>query len=47
VYADWQRLDQLETERGVAASRPRIKFCSVEDMLSALAEAPSAEGSPS
>jgi len=28
-------------------TRPRIKFCSVEDMLSALAKAPSAEGSPS
>ena len=47
MYADWQRLDQIEIERGTARSRPRIKFCSVEDMLSALAEASSAEGSPS
>jgi ferredoxin--NADP+ reductase len=47
LYADWRRLDQIETERGTAVSRPRIKFVSVEDMLSALAEAPSAEGSAS
>ncbi len=35
-YADWQRLDQLETERGAPHSRPRVKFASIEEMLSAL-----------
>ena len=39
TYPDWQRLDRLETERGAAASRPRVKFTSVDEMLSALAEA--------
>jgi ferredoxin--NADP+ reductase len=32
----WQRLDALETDRGRAAGRPRIKFTRVEDMLAAL-----------
>jgi ferredoxin--NADP+ reductase len=35
-YADWQRLDALEVERAKGTERPRIKFCSVEEMLSAL-----------
>ncbi len=39
TYADWQLLDQIEQERGALVGRPRIKFCRVEDMLAALAEA--------
>jgi ferredoxin/flavodoxin---NADP+ reductase len=38
-YADWQRLDQIETERGAPHQRPRIKFASIEEMLSALSRA--------
>jgi hypothetical protein len=38
TYEDWLALDQLEQERGTALNRPRVKFCSVEDMLTALAE---------
>ena len=34
TYADWKRLDGLEKERGSQASRPRVKFTSVEEMLS-------------
>jgi ferredoxin--NADP+ reductase len=36
TYADWKRLDQLEVERGHACGRPRVKYCSVEEMLAAL-----------
>lgn len=35
-YADWQRLDALEIERGRALGRPRLKFTRVEDMLAVL-----------
>ena len=35
-WADWQRLDALETERGRASGRPRVKFTRVEEMLAAL-----------
>ncbi len=35
-FDDWLRLDGLEIERGKSAGRPRVKFCSVEDMLAAL-----------
>jgi ferredoxin--NADP+ reductase len=35
-WQDWQRLDQLERERGAACGRPRVKFCRVEEMLAAL-----------
>jgi ferredoxin--NADP+ reductase len=35
-FDDWRKLDELETERGKAEGRPRVKFCSVEDMLAAL-----------
>lgn len=37
-FADWQRLDQIETARGAEQGRPRVKFTSVQDMLDALAE---------
>lgn len=36
TFADWRRLDQLETERGKSSGRPRIKYTSVEEMLRAL-----------
>ena len=35
-YADWQRLDELETCSGEECGRPRVKFTSVEQMLDAL-----------
>jgi ferredoxin/flavodoxin---NADP+ reductase len=35
-YADWRRLDEIETSRGQAANRPRVKFTTVEEMLGAL-----------
>jgi ferredoxin--NADP+ reductase len=38
TYAEWLIIDQLEQERGAALGRPRLKFCSVEDMLKALDE---------
>lgn len=36
TWADWRRLDQLEQDRGAAAGRPRLKFTSIPDMLTAL-----------
>ena len=36
TYADWQRIDQLETERGETQGRPRVKFTSTEEILAAL-----------
>jgi ferredoxin--NADP+ reductase len=36
TYADWQRIDELETARGEAQGRPRVKFTSTEEILSAL-----------
>jgi ferredoxin--NADP+ reductase len=35
-FDDWRTLDRLETERGKSTGRPRVKFCSVEEMLAAL-----------
>jgi ferredoxin/flavodoxin---NADP+ reductase len=35
-YADWQKLDAIETARGRAQDRPRVKLTSIEEMLSAL-----------
>jgi ferredoxin--NADP+ reductase len=35
-YADWQRLNAIEVERGRALGRPRLKFTRVDDMLRAL-----------
>lgn len=35
-FADWQKLDELETQKGEAQGRPRVKFTSVEEMLAAL-----------
>jgi ferredoxin--NADP+ reductase len=36
TYGDWLKLDQIETARGHASRRPRVKFTSVEDMLKAI-----------
>ncbi len=35
-YHDWLRLNEIETEKGKSASRPRVKFTEVSEMLSAL-----------
>ena len=35
-YADWQRIDEQEVEKGQAQGRPRVKFICAEDMLAAL-----------
>jgi ferredoxin--NADP+ reductase len=35
-YDDWKRLDTIETERGAALGRPRLKFTSREEMIGAL-----------
>jgi ferredoxin/flavodoxin---NADP+ reductase len=35
-FADWQRLNAIEVQRGKARGRPRVKFTRVDDMLSAL-----------
>jgi ferredoxin--NADP+ reductase len=35
-YADWQRLNAIEIERGRALGRPRLKFTRIDEMLSAL-----------
>ena len=36
TYADWRRLDALEVSNGQASGRPRLKFTSVDEMLTAL-----------
>jgi ferredoxin--NADP+ reductase len=41
-FADWQKLDKLERERGAKAGKIREKFTSVEEMLAALSETASA-----
>jgi len=38
TYADWLLLDEIERARGLELGRPRLKFCSVEDMLAAIKE---------
>jgi ferredoxin--NADP+ reductase len=35
-YQEWLKLDELETSRGRACGRPRVKFTRIADMLSAL-----------
>lgn len=39
TYEDWLRLDEVETTRGKAEGRPRVKFTSVEEILAALERA--------
>jgi len=36
VFDDWARIDALETERGKAAGRPRVKCTTVEEFLAAV-----------
>lgn len=36
TFADWQKLDRLETERGAETGRPRQKFTDIDAMLQAL-----------
>lgn len=36
TYADWLLLDEIECQRGAELGRPRLKFCSVDDMLAAI-----------
>jgi len=38
TFEDWCRLDELETERGAAAGRPRVKYCGIDEMLAVLGE---------
>lgn len=39
TYADWQKLNEIETARGAELGRPRLKFTCVEDMLAAVGKA--------
>ncbi|MGB0388136.1 MAG: FAD-dependent oxidoreductase [Ardenticatenaceae bacterium] len=41
-FEDWLILEQIETERGRAEGRPRVKFTNVQDMLEAIAKAKTA-----
>ncbi len=36
TYADWQRINELETARGEPQGRPRVKFTSIDEILAAL-----------
>jgi len=36
TYADWQKLDEMESSRGETQGRPRVKFTSVQEMEAAL-----------
>lgn len=36
TYADWEKLDALEIERGQAQGRPRVKFTDIEEMIAAV-----------
>lgn len=36
TYKDWLKLDEIEQKRGEEQGRPRVKFTSVEEMLTAL-----------
>ncbi len=36
TFADWRQLDKIESERGKAQGRPRVKMTSGEEMLEAL-----------
>lgn len=39
-FEDWKRLDGLETERGAALGRPRVKFTTLREMVEALGRVP-------
>ncbi len=34
-YEGWQTIDEAEQERGRPHGRPRIKFCSIDEMVEA------------
>lgn len=36
TYADWERINQLEMDRGEPQGRPRVKFTSTKEILAAL-----------
>ncbi len=36
TWADWQRIDHIETKRGKAVGKPRIKFTQTDEILRAL-----------
>jgi ferredoxin--NADP+ reductase len=36
TFGDWKELDRQEVDRGKPHGRPRVKFCTVEEMLGAL-----------
>jgi ferredoxin--NADP+ reductase len=38
VYAGWEAIDALERDRGAPHGRPRIKFCTWEELLAAAGE---------
>lgn len=46
-YAEWQRLDAAEVERGKPHGRPRVKFLRLEEMLLELGMDPRVEHEPS
>jgi ferredoxin--NADP+ reductase len=35
-FADWEKLDAIEIARGEEQNRPRVKFCTVEEMMEAV-----------
>ena len=45
-FTDWQVLDKLETERGAAQGRPRVKFTDVAEMLDLVRSRRTQEESP-
>ena len=36
TYEDWKKIDYAEVSKGAAENRPRVKFTSVDEMLSFL-----------
>jgi len=36
TFADWKALDHVEVERGRPQGRPRVKLCTIEEMLAAI-----------
>jgi ferredoxin--NADP+ reductase len=35
-YADWQKLNEIEVSKGEKSGRPRVKFTSIAEMMTAL-----------
>jgi len=38
TFADWQKLDKIEVERGQSEGKPRVKFTDIDEMLRVVAE---------